>query len=154
MGQRDQIKTYLKGSKVKLPAGQKTQKMCKHFHLQASSCGSFNSHTKEAFYCFESDLLREQPCCFTFTSEEHKHFILYYYYYWSFLYSAIPRSWAGSLHSHVILHEWIAFYSAFLNIHRSGVLTALAWLVPQETAARESESHLSYISFSQSVTVV
>ena len=60
--------------------------------------------------------------------------------YWSLLYSAIPRSWAGSLHSHVILHEWIAFYSAFLNIHRSGVLTALAWLVPQESAARESQS--------------
>ena len=28
----------------------------------------------------------------------------------------------------------------FLNIHRSGVLTALAWLVPQESAARESQS--------------
>ena len=27
------------------------------------------------------------------------------------------------------------FYSAFLNIHRSGVLTALTWLVPHETAA-------------------
>ena len=61
--------------------------------------------------------------------------------YWSlFLYSAILRSWADSLRSHVILHEWIAFYSAFLNIHRSGVLTALAWLVPQESAARESQS--------------
>ena len=35
----------------------------------------------------------------------------------------------------MILHEWLAFYSAFLNIHRSGVLTALAWLVPHETAA-------------------
>ena len=35
----------------------------------------------------------------------------------------------------MILHEWIAFYSAFLNIHRSGVLTALTWLVPNETAA-------------------
>ena len=33
-----------------------------------------------------------------------------------------------------------SFYSAFLNIHRSGVLTALAWLVPQESAARESQS--------------
>ena len=64
------------------------------------------------------------------------------YIYWSFLYSAIPCSWAGSLRSHLILHEWIAsfFYSAFLNIHRSGVLTALAWLVPQESAARESQS--------------
>ena len=33
----------------------------------------------------------------------------------------------------MIRHEWIAFYSVFLNIHRSGVLTALAWLVPHET---------------------
>ena len=31
--------------------------------------------------------------------------------------------------------EWLPFYSAFLNIHQSGVLTALAWLVPHETAA-------------------
>ena len=60
--------------------------------------------------------------------------------YWSFLYSAILRSWVDSLHSHVILHEWIAFYSVFLNIHRSGVLTELAWLVPQESAARERQS--------------
>ena len=67
-------------------------------------------------------------------------YISYIYIYWSLLYSAIPRSWAGSLRSHVILHEWIAFYSAFLNTHRSGVLTALAWLVPQESAARESQS--------------
>ena len=66
--------------------------------------------------------------------------LLYYYYYWSFLYSAILRPRADSLRSHVILHEWIAFHSAFLNIHRSGVLTALAWLVPQESAARESQS--------------
>ena len=40
-----------------------------------------------------------------------------------------------SLCSHVILHQWLAFYSEFLNIHWSGVLTALAWLVPHETAA-------------------
>ena len=39
--------------------------------------------------------------------------------------SAILRSRADSLRSHVILHERLAFYSAFLNIHRSGVLTAL-----------------------------
>ena len=64
----------------------------------------------------------------------------YYYYYWSLLYSAILRSQADSLRLHVILLEWIAFYCAFLNIHRSGVLTALAWLVPQESAARESQS--------------
>ena len=35
---------------------------------------------------------------------------------------------------------YMSEYSAFLNIHRSGVLTALAWLVPQESAARESQS--------------
>ena len=63
-----------------------------------------------------------------------------FYIYWSLLYSAIPRSWADSLRSHVILHEWTAFYSAFLNIHQSDVPTALAWLVPQESAARESQS--------------
>ena len=34
-----------------------------------------------------------------------------------FIYSAILRSRADSLRSHVILHECIAFYSAFLNIH-------------------------------------
>ena len=31
---------------------------------------------------------------------------------------------------------WVtSFIARFLNIHRSGVLTALAWLVPQESAA-------------------
>ena len=39
------------------------------------------------------------------------------------------------LRSHVILHEWIAFYSAFLIIRRSGIRRVLAWLVPHETAA-------------------
>ena len=29
----------------------------------------------------------------------------------------------------------IAFYSAFLNIHKGGALAALTWLVPHETAA-------------------
>ena len=41
----------------------------------------------------------------------------------------ILHSPAHSLCLHVILHKWIAFYSTFLNIHGSGVLTALAWLV-------------------------
>ena len=54
---------------------------------------------------------------------------------WLLLNSAILHSWADSVHLHVVLHEWIAFYSVFLNIHQSGVLTALAWLVPHETAA-------------------
>ena len=53
------------------------------------------------------------------------YYYYYYYYYWSLLYSAILRSRADSLRSHVILHEWIAFYSAFLNIHWSGVI----WLL-------------------------
>ena len=51
------------------------------------------------------------------------------------LYSAILHSWAESLLSHVIIHERLALYSAFWNSHQSGVLTALAWLVPHETAA-------------------
>ena len=42
---------------------------------------------------------------------------------WSFLCSATVHYWADSLHSHVILHEWLAFYSVFLNSHWSGVLT-------------------------------
>ena len=67
-------------------------------------------------------------------------FIIFIIDYWSLLYSAILRFRADSLHSHVILHEWLAFYSAFLNIHPSGVLTALAWLVPHETAAISARS--------------
>ena len=39
------------------------------------------------------------------------------------------------LSSRLAALHWTAFYSAFLNIHRSGVLTAMAWLVPHETAA-------------------
>ena len=62
------------------------------------------------------------------------------WWWWLLLYSASPRSRADLLRSHVILHEWLAFYSAFLNIHRSGVLTALEWLVPHETAAVSAQS--------------
>ena len=53
------------------------------------------------------------------------------------LYSAILRPRADSLRSHVILHEWLAFYSTFWGglISTGGALTALAWLVPYETAA-------------------
>ena len=69
-------------------------------------------------------------CILTYSIRE-----LLLYHYWSLLYSAILRSRADSLRLHVILHEWIAFNSAFLgffvcfvfivfcfNIHRSGVL--------------------------------
>ena len=56
--------------------------------------------------------------------------------WWSLIQCYSPLSWADSLCSHVILHEWLAFYNVFFfNIHQSGVLTALAWLVPHETAA-------------------
>ena len=66
---------------------------------------------------------------------------------WLLLYRAITGSQADLLRSHVILHEWLAFYSPFFvlflflfNIHRSGVLTALAWLVPHETAGYSARS--------------
>ena len=55
-----------------------------------------NKQTRIICNCF--------PCCPVRVREKH---------YWSLLYSAILRSWADSLRSHVILHEWIAFYSAF-----------------------------------------
>ena len=58
-----------------------------------------------------------------------------WWWWWLLLYSAILHSQADSLDACLILHEWIAFYSTFLNIHWSSVLTALAWLVPHETAA-------------------
>ena len=51
------------------------------------------------------------------------------------LYSAILRSLEQTHYVYEILHEWPAFHSAVFNIHRSGVLNALAWLVPHETAA-------------------
>ena len=52
------------------------------------------------------------------------------WWWWLLLYSAILRSRSDSLH--VILHERLAFYSAFLNIRWSAVIK---WLVPHETAA-------------------
>ena len=50
-------------------------------------------------------------------------------------YIALFSALEHSLRLHVILQEWLVFQSAFLNIHRSGVLTALTWLVPHETTA-------------------
>ena len=47
--------------------------------------------------------------------------------------NALPLGQTGSLRA---LHDLLAIYSVFLNIHWSGVLTALAWLVPHETACR------------------
>ena len=53
------------------------------------------------------------------------------------LFSALEQT---LMRLHVILHESIGFYSAFLNIHQGGVLTALAWLVLHETAAVSARS--------------
>ena len=39
----------------------------------------------------------------------------------------------------MILHERLAFYSAFLNIYQSGVFTVLTWLVPLETAGASAQ---------------
>ena len=44
---------------------------------------------------------------------------------WSLLHSTILHSQADSLHSHVILNEWLTSNSAFFNIHQSGILTVL-----------------------------
>ena len=41
---------------------------------------------------------------------------------WSLLHGAILRSWTDPVYSCRILHEWIAFYHTFLNIHQSGIL--------------------------------
>ena len=55
------------------------------------------------------------------------------------LYSAILRSLeqthCARLWFYMSDKLFIAVFFFFLNIHRSGVLTALAWLVPHETAA-------------------
>ena len=57
---------------------------------------------------------------------------------WLFLYIYIPL--CSALEQTQCPRMWFymsdeLFYRAFLNSHRSGVLTALAWLVPHETAA-------------------
>ena len=41
----------------------------------------------------------------------------WWWWWWLRLYRAILRSRADSLRSHVILHEWLALCSVFLNIH-------------------------------------
>ena len=46
----------------------------------------------------------------------------------------------GEWGDYIIVHEWLAFYSVLLNINQSGVFTALAWLVPHETAAVSARS--------------
>ena len=53
----------------------------------------------------------------------------------SFCFCLMSSDAKSILGTTMILHEWLAFHSVFLNIHRSGVLTALTWLVSHETAA-------------------
>ena len=55
--------------------------------------------------------------------------------WWSLREHYSPLSWADSLCSHVILHEWLAFYSMFLEYPPKWCSYVLAWLVPHETAA-------------------
>ena len=59
---------------------------------------------------------------------------------WSLLYialfSALQQITVLTCDSVGMIH----FYSTFWNIHRSGVLTVLAWLVPHETAAISAHS--------------
>ena len=99
----------------------------------------YSSIHRFGFAC-PSSLMSKSQTFWSWTWGSFMVFRYYYYYYWSLLYSAILHSRADSLCLHVILHEWLAFYSAFLNIHRSGVLTVLAWLVPHETAAISARS--------------
>ena len=50
----------------------------------------------------------------------NKTVVWWWWWWWWWWYSVVLRSRADSLHSHLILHEWLAFYSAFLNVHWSG----------------------------------
>ena len=101
--------------------------------LHASLGCPINIYMKELLFCCKFQLLKAQSCwTLSICKKGLKQGCCYC---WLLLYSAILCFQADSLHSHVILHEWLAFHRTFLNIHWSGVLTALAWLVPHETAA-------------------
>ena len=90
-----------------------------------------------------SEVLKESSCCcwdgLSVLNAQSAMLVISGWYlfldWWSLKQRYSPLSWADSLHSHVVLHEWLAFYRVFWNVHRSGVLTMLAWLVPHETAA-------------------
>ena len=53
------------------------------------------------------------------------------WWWWLLLHSAILRSRADSLHSEVILHEWLAFYRAFFLISTEVVYLQLFCLRPR-----------------------
>ena len=57
-------------------------------------------------------------------------------WWWSlFIYSTILHSRADSLHLCVLLHEWIAVYSAFFEYPLKWCTFSVAWLMPHESAA-------------------
>ena len=72
----------------------------------------------------ERERLRDDDCFLNFC--------IYIYIYIT-LFSALEQTHCTCMW---FLQEWLAFYSAFLNIHRSCVLIliALAWLLPCEAA--------------------
>ena len=102
--------------------------MCTHSFTHAHIWGRTHTHSHKR------DRERERAACLC-TRTVVKHFSNSGSAVLLLWYRAILHSRADSLCLHVILREWLAFCSAFLNVHRSGVLTVLAWLVPRETAA-------------------
>ena len=57
------------------------------------------------------------------------------FYYYTALFSALEQTHALACDFTFRVNSFLLFFSAFLNIRRSGVLTALTWLVPHEAAA-------------------
>ena len=114
----------------------KTNKICQQY---VGPCFSYNPHYFFYFFCqanskapevkqfFHTLLLTITRLLFCLWTDPvwsrcyslEKFNCRSYYYYWSLLYSVILRSRPDSLRSHVILHEWLAFYSAFSYIHRT-----------------------------------
>ena len=71
---------------------------------------AFPQSTKFPVWYWQQQKFKEKLCWVWFTAGVRNPWS----YYWSLLYRAIPCSRADSLHSHVILQEWIAFIARFL----------------------------------------
>ena len=68
-------------------------------------------------------------------------FVVFYFYFYVALFSALEETHCSRMWFYMSDSLFIArFLFLFLNIHRSGVFTALAWLVPHETAAVSARS--------------
>ena len=63
------------------------------------------------------------------------------WWWWSLLYSAVLRSWADSLRSHMLLHEWLTF----LNILRKWC--TYSHLKPSRDQEQEGGAGLSQLLF-------